>query len=499
MAFRKTTSPRVLKTALSAAAAVFIASLSSGATSSATISAPADLTELFAPPTSQELIRIRADWTSRPVAVEGYRREGSGFDARGDEFHVISHLVDGYRHYGALRFPRSFIQGKSYPLIVACHGGLAGVDLDEVSNIFATFPGQCIDPEAFVLIPSFRGEDLVTPFAGPFTSGGPASWVDRDVDDTRALLSAALAAYPEIDEARIGAYGISRGASVAMMLSVRDGRIRRVVDLFGFTDLSLPSVRTRVDEILNQGVAPAGIGRVAWETAVEPWLSGTLSLQDARLSWIRRSPRYFASTMPGIQAHHGLADTQVDSSHTAVLIDAINASGGSAPDHEAFFYPGGLHGFATLPGNGDRAETYLCQLQVGPRGYCGPMAPNADGRYAAATFAGACSLSSNNFVFRATGCTPNQLGAVFVSPTTAYLPSGAGYLCVGPGLQRLAYGIVDAAGNFTLPVDLSSRRSAGGPYFSVGRDVHFQVVYRDPMNPRGSFNQSNGLAVTVEP
>lgn len=499
MAFRKMTSPRVLKTALSAAAAVFIASLSSGATSSATISAPADLTELFAPPTSQELIRIRTDWSSRPVAVVGYRREESGSNARGDEFQVISHLVDGYRHYGALRFPRSYIPGKSYPLIVACHGGLAGVDLDEISNIFATFPGQCIDPEAFMLIPSFRGEDLVTPFAGTYSSEGPASWVDRDIDDTRALLSAALDAYPEIDEARIGAYGISRGASVAMMLSVRDGRIRRVVDFFGFTDLSLPSVRARVDEILNQGVAPAGIGRVAWEVSVEPWLSGALSLQDARLSWIRRSARYFASTMPGVQAHHGLADIQVDSSHTAVLIDEINAAGGASPDYEAFFYPGGLHGFATLPGNGDRAEAYLCELQLGPRGYCGPMAPNADGGYSAATFGGTCSITNNNFVFRATGCTPNQLGAVFVSPTTAYVPSGAGFLCVGPGLQRLGYGLVDAAGNFSMPVDLSNQRSPVASYFNVGRNVHFQVLYRDPMNPLGSFNQSNGLAITLEP
>lgn len=499
MAHRTTTSARALALALSAAAAVFLASLAPAMTPAAATGARADLAELFAPPTTVELDRIRQDWASRPLIVEGYRLEATGTDNRGDMIHVLSHVVDGQRHFGALRFPRSYVPGGSYPLIVTCHGGLAGVDIDEIGNVLSTFPGQCIDSEAFLLIPSFRGEDLVTPFAGTFTSSGPASWADRDVDDTRALLSAALENYPEIDEARIGAYGISRGAAVAMIMSVRDSRIRRVVDLFGFTDLSLPSVRTRLDAIQNQGVPPAGIGRVAWETSVAPWLSGTMTLEDARLSWIRRSACYFAADMPGVQAHHGLADTQVDSSHTAVLLDAITLAGGTSPDFEGFFYPGGLHGFSTLPGNGDRAESYLCQLQLGPRGYCGPMTPNANGRYAAASFGGTCSLTANDFVFRATGCPPGQFGLVFVSPTTAYVPSGAGYLCVGPGLQRLGFGNVDAGGNFTLPVDFTDQNSLIAPYFSVGRDVHFQVVYRDPLNIFGPFNQSNGLAVTLEP
>ncbi|MEE2941329.1 MAG: hypothetical protein VX460_13150 [Planctomycetota bacterium] len=464
-----------------------------------TTSSSGDLTALFAPPTSQELSLVRADWAARPLVVEGYRLEASGLDGRGDTVHVISHLVDGERHFGALRFPRNFAPGGSYPLIVACHGGLSGVDLDEIGNVLSTFPGQCVDSEAFLLIPSFRGEDLITPFAGTFTSGGVPSWADRDVDDSSALLSAALANYPEIDEARIGAYGLSRGASVGLIMGARDARIRRVVSLFGFTDLSLPSVRTRIDAIQNHGVVPAGIGRVAWESFVQPWLSGALSLEEARLAWIRRSAAYFAADIPGVQAHHGLADTQVDSSHTAVLMDAITLAGGTTPDFQAFFYPDGLHGFSTLPGNGDRAEAYLCELQLGPRGYCGPMTPNANGGYAAASFEGSCSLSANDFVFRATGCPPRQFGLVFVSPTTAYTPSGAGFMCLGPGLQRLGFSLVDEGGTFSLPVDFTNQNALIAPYFSVGHDVHLQVVYRDPLNTLGPFNQSNGLTVPLTP
>ncbi|MEC8495040.1 MAG: hypothetical protein VXZ39_08955, partial [Planctomycetota bacterium] len=227
MALPMTTYARGLALVLSAASAVFLASPAPGATRSATTSASGDLAELFAPPTSDELRLVRADWATRPLEVEDYRLEATGLDGRGDTIHVLSHVVDGQRHYGALRFPPNYVPGGSYPLIVACHGGLSGVDLDEIGNVFSTFPGPCIDSKAFVLIPSYRGEDLVTPFAGTFSSGGTASWADRDVDDTRALLSAALENYPEIDEARIGAYGLSRGAAVVMLMSLRDARVRR--------------------------------------------------------------------------------------------------------------------------------------------------------------------------------------------------------------------------------------------------------------------------------
>ena len=42
--------------------------------------------------------------------------------------------------------------------------------------------------------------------------------------------------------------------------SARDDRVRRVIDMYGFTDLSLPSVQTEIDLIINQGAPPMGIG-----------------------------------------------------------------------------------------------------------------------------------------------------------------------------------------------------------------------------------------------
>ncbi len=459
----------------------------------------ADLSELFAPPSVAEIAAVRADWDTRQPVVAGYQVEASGTDAHGVRFDVVSHIVDGQRHYGAVRYPRNYLPGKPYSTLVVCHGGLGGVAAEESANFILSLPGQCIDEEYFLVIPSFRGEPLVTQFAGTFLSGGSPSWADRDVDDTAALLSACQINIPDMDHARVAAWGISRGAAVAMLLAARDDRIRRVVDLFGFTDFSLPSVQSQLDLILNQGAQPNGIGRVAYESFVFGWMNGTMTLAEARLAWIRRSACYFAPTLPPIQAHHGLQDVQVDPSHTQVLLGALSSLGLGSPDVEGFFYPNGAHGINSLVGLGARVEPYICALDLGPRGFCGPMTPHALGNYASADYRGSCSISRNNFELRANHCRPSTVGLVFVSGTTGYVPAGAGYLCVGPGTQRLGAGLIDAAGTFRMSVDLASPNPNVAHFLMPGSRAYMQVVFRDVGNPMGAFNFSNGLELLIEP
>lgn len=458
-----------------------------------------DLAQLFAPPTAGELAAVRADWATRDPEVDGYRLEATGIDGNGALYNVFSHLVDGQRHYAALRFPRNYVAGQPHAAVVVCHGGLNGVTVEEASNFLLALPGLCVEDDCFLIIPSFRGEMLGTSFGGNFQSGGTPSFADRDVDDTRSMLSVVLANHPEVDHARIGAWGISRGGAVALLLSQRDDRIRRVVDIFGFTDLSLPSVQIEVDLILNQGVTPAGIGRVVYESAVYPWLTGALTLDEARLAWIRRSPCYFAEDLAPVQAHHGLQDTQVDASHTVALLDALAAAGVPPSEAQGFFYPNGSHGLNSLPGHGDRVEPFLCELQIGPRGYCGPTAPHANGLFAAADYRGSASISRNDLVFRANNCPPNGAGLVFISTSQTYVPSGAGYLCVGQGSKRLGIGLIDSAGTLELEIDTLTNDPTYSTFFNVGSSAYFQVVFRDIGNPAGSWNFSNGLEVRLEP
>ncbi len=458
-----------------------------------------NLTALFDTPEPEEIAAVRADWALRVPTVSGFQLEAQGMDSTGALYDVISHMVDGHRHYAGVRYPRNYTPGQPHAALVVCHGGLGGVVLEEASNFLTVLPGQCVDDEYFLIIPSFRGEFLGTLFAGTFVSGGTPSPADRDVDDTRSLLSTVLVNYADIDHARIGAWGISRGGAVALLLSERDERIRRLVDMFGFTDLSLPSVQAEVDLILNAGATPSGIGRVVWEASVEPWLTGTLTLADARLAWIRRSPCYFARDLPPIQAHHGLQDVQVDASHTGVLLDALAALGASQTNAQGYFYPNGSHGLNSLPGHGNRVEPFLCEMQIGPRGYCGPMTRHSGGIFASADYRGSASVSRNDLVFRANNCPENGVGLVFVAGGKTYSPSGAGFLCVGLGARRLGVGLIDGAGTFVLPVDLATANPLHAQFFGVGSSVYFQVVFRDLGNPAGAWNFSNGLHVALQP
>lgn len=458
-----------------------------------------DLAPLFAPPAPHELADVRAEWAARSIVAQGYVLEAVGQDPSGGTVHVISHLVNGQRHFGALRFPNNFTAGGTYRTVLFCHGGLDGVDVEDIPPVLSLLTGACLDDDAFVLMPSFRGEDLRTTFAGNFASGGQPSYADRDVDDTLSLLSVALQNYPQMDDARVSAWGVSRGSAVAMLAAIRDERIRRVVNNYGFTDLSLPSVRARVEEIQNQGATPGGIGLVVWESSAQPWLNGFLGLSDARREWIKRSPCYFAGDLPDVQCHHGLADVQVDVSHTTTLLDELFALGVTSPNAQGFLYPSGQHSVFSLAGYGPEARDFLCAAGEEPRGFCGPMTPTTAGLFASADYRGSSSMSENDFVFRVNDLLPNSPALAFIGDSTGYTPAGAGYFCLGAGFQRLGLFVSDANGVVEVPVDFSAHNPIVSQFFNVGREAHLQVVFRDVGNPFGSYNFSNGLTVTVLP
>jgi predicted esterase len=464
------------------------------------VSAQVDLSVLFAPPTPAEIQAVRIDWAMRTNTVTDFRVEAQYVDpVSGGRFEIVSHVVDGFRHYGAIRYPEHYLPGAKYPVMVACHGGTGGVSVEEASNLLVHFPGQCVAEQFFLVIPSFRGEVLNTSSVGAFQSEGPLSWADRDVDDTRALLSATLDHQADMDRARVAAWGISRGAAVALLLSIRDDRIRRVVDMFGFTDLSLPSMVGWMDAIVNQGVPPVGLGALVLDAVVAPYLAGTLPLAEARLAWLRRSPSYFVSGLPPLQAHHGLQDNSVDVTHTQALLDALASYGVPPSAAQGFYYPTGQHGLNSMPGHGPVVEPFLCALNAGPSGYCGPMAAHAGGYIAGIDYSGDTSLQSDSFRLRVHRSRPNGAGIFFVAASPAYVPSGGGYLCLGLGVQRLGLALVDGTGFTQFSLQRSALPSGVQALLGAGSTAYFQFVFRDFGNAAGPWNFSNGLTATFVP
>jgi len=323
-----------------------------------------DLDRLFAPATANEIVAVRADWASRDLSVAGFRVESSVPFAVGGaagRLSIVSHVVDGNRHFGAVAVREGAAEG-SLPVLVYSHGGDAGVSTDELLLVFLAL-GAAASNYIWV-VPSFRGEELRRGTESYWSGGEPSPW-DRDVDDALALISAALAHEPAADPERIAVLGFSRGAGVGLLMAARDARIDAAVCFFGPTDFFDPWVRGLVEEALRDQVRD--LPGLAWlnETYIQPLRRGMLSTDLVRMELVRRSAVLFASSLPAVQVHHGTADLVVSYSQAQRLDQVMRALGRTLPSYQLHTYPGGGHNPLTLPGSVDRTAAFLADFASG--------------------------------------------------------------------------------------------------------------------------------------
>ena len=322
----------------------------------------AELDSLFAPPRDSEVAAIRADWaTRRPAAAlvaveleEEFSLAGSAATLR-----IVSHRVGGVRHIGAIIEPRGAARG-SLPIMVFAHGGDGGIALGSTMQILALFLGELRDDFVYVL-PSFRSEPLGYGDR-TWTSEGPASPWNYDVDDALSLANVAMESAPAAIQGQYGVIGVSRGAGVALLMGARDPRIQWIVAFFGPTDLLNPWARGIARVLVLGGTVDKPGVEYLRSTLIDPWWHGALSLAEVRLELIRRSPVYFAANLPPVQLHHGDADAVVSVTQARSLMRAMEALGRGPPDFEAFIYEGGTHDILSLSGAIPRALAFVSAL-----------------------------------------------------------------------------------------------------------------------------------------
>ena len=318
----------------------------------------AELDYIFAEPTAAEIEAVRADWAARdisPVDVMVEFTEAYPLDDTPATLRVVSHQVGEARHYGAILAPNSAAPG-TLPVLMYLHGGDSGVDVGDV-DVIAHFLGELRDRFVYV-IPSFRSERLEFDDS-VWTSTGPGSHWDYDVDDALALLNVALELTPQAKSEGVSIIGGSRGAGVAMLAGIRDERIENIVAFFGPTDF--------FDDWVRQIVREAALGRprtltgVAFmdSTFVQPYLRGEIEMAELRLELVRRSSVLFAEDLPAVQLHHGDSDETVAVTQAYSMIRAMEALGREPPEFEAFIYEGGGHVLFSLTGAIARAVGFL--------------------------------------------------------------------------------------------------------------------------------------------
>lgn len=325
------------------------------------IVAGVDLDVLFSAPTSSEISAVEADWEARDVAATDVEVvldsvvSVSGVDLR---VRIVSHTVGGVLHYGAVLVDTT-LAGPA-PVLVYAHGGDGGASVDDVLFLLP-FLGDT--PSQFVwVVPSFRSEPLEFG-SDTWTSEGPASPWDRDVDDALSLLEVAFEIEPVADDSRVGVLGFSRGGGVGLLMGIRDPRVDRVIEFFGPTDFFGPYVQEVTEEaLLGSPRDLPGLGYLD-QTYIQPLSRGEVTVAQVRDQLVRRSAVLFARRLPAVQIHHGTADTVVDVSQAESLISALEGLGRSEPDFEAWLYEGGTHNPLSLANSIPRTIAFLEALQ----------------------------------------------------------------------------------------------------------------------------------------
>ena len=327
-----------------------------------------DLDALLAPPTPAEIAQVEADWKTRTPETSGVLVELDTTVVRRSvtlRVRILSHTVEGLRHYGAVVTPPD-AEPASLPVLVYAHGGDNGVELAEIflMNELLQFEGLGVG----LVAPSYRSEPLEFEDR-VFVSDGPASPWDRDVDDTMSLLSVAIQEVPELDGEHVAVLGISRGGGVSLLAGARDPRIDAVVEAAGPTDLFDDYAREILEEALKGDVRDLPGVEYLDATLIQPWKRGELTDAQARLELLRRSGAYFVDRLPPVQLHHGTADGVVDVSQAHRLIEAMREAGKGEEEFEAHLYEGADHSLRAflLRGAATRAAEFLRAFLFEPR------------------------------------------------------------------------------------------------------------------------------------
>lgn len=321
----------------------------------------AELDTLFAAASEAEIDKNAADWATRDFSAADIRVELSEELSLGGtltDLRIVSHVVAGARHYGAIVVPRGASE-ESLHVVTYLHGGDGGVSLGDLQFVGDAL-GELRDSFVYV-VPSFRAEPLRHGGETWMSEGPPSVW-DYDVDDAMALVNVAFETTPEAEPGSYSIIGGSRGAGVALLAGARDDRIERIVAFFGPTDFFDEWVREIVREAaLRMPRRLTGVAHLD-STIIQPFIRGETTRAEARLELVRRSSVLYAANLPSVQLHHGTLDLVVSVSQAESLIRAMTELGRGPPDFEPYIYEGGGHDFFTLQEAVERAVEFISRV-----------------------------------------------------------------------------------------------------------------------------------------
>lgn len=292
---------------------------------------------ILAPPSTSEVQTVLAGIRHADLSPREVRTHDRFTLSNENLLTIVSHSVQGQRHFGAIVYPKTPVAKKLPVILLACGGDGMSEDLDitqafsHKSVQFPNYLGGGLDRQFVVVIPSFRGQKLIYNEHAYLSDGSVGDAFDGAATDTLALLNVVLATIEVADQERIAICGGSRGGTVALLAACRDKRIRKSVVIAAPTDM-----RALFDLYPEQF-------KLLFFNDLH---TGKISEQEARRRFIASSPSYFVDELPSVQLHYDEKDPFVPVEFARQFVQKMKTS--QCPV-EVHYYTEGIHGFWEAP------------------------------------------------------------------------------------------------------------------------------------------------------
>jgi hypothetical protein len=287
--------------------------------------------ELFRAPEEVEINEVVMEWRNKDFTPDNVKVEYSKRLQNGDSIKVISHDISDRKHYGIVRIPFG-INTLNAPIILGLPGGGADIDVAKEEFLYQLSGNSCKDvlKKYISIVPSFRG-DIIRGGEYCFRSEGYTGdvWAGA-AEDAVSFLEVVKSMYGKSDSSKVLAFGISRGATVALIVkALTNNKVDYSISISTHTNF------LNKDAFLKERVG-SDFPRVFFTPQASP--------QNIRKRLIASSPYYFIAKLSSLEIHQGTNDLLTTANHAKLLKQRWLDEGQQDSTIHFYFYEGEGHG-----------------------------------------------------------------------------------------------------------------------------------------------------------